>query len=229
MEEISNEDFTQAVDHISTLLVDEDLVRTSSDEAALLSAMARIAHKLAAIDPFPSPLEREEREEYIHSRARTPESGMSRTMGKIADIKAKWEGRMDQERRRQYQEVVSSMRDKPQIDSKSRLLAKKQPPLYQRASELLLRKKEKIRDLQYKKATETLKKQLNESGFKDKNREKTTSNRNFQEHVVIWMRKKDANLAALQQEKALQEEKTLKSRPSISPYSRKLSAKVGFT
>jgi len=223
MNELSNEDFAQAVEHMSGLLVAEELIRTPDDEAALLTAMERIARKLAADDLQHPPAE--SRLGPLSSRARTPNGVMSKTMDRMGDFRAKCEHRMDAERRRQYQAVISSMQDKPTIDAKSKRMAKDQAPLYQRARELVMRRKEKLRDLQYKQATETLKKELGDSGFKP-HHTSTRSLHDFHSHTLIWLQKRNSNLAALQQEKVLQEQQALQSRPSISPYSRKLSTKV---
>lgn len=223
MNELSNEDFAQAVDHMSGMLVAGELIRTQDDEAALLTAMERIAQKLAADDsPHPNA---ESQFRPLSSRSRTPTGVMSRTMDRMGDCRAKCEHRMDAERRRQYQAVLSSMQDKPTIDPKSRRMVKDQAPLYQRAKELVKRRKEKLRDLQYKQATEKLKKALGDSGFKPQHTS-IRSLHDFHSHTLIWLQKRNSNLAALQQEKALQEQLALKSRPSISPYSRKLSTKV---
>jgi hypothetical protein len=218
MNQLSNEDFAQAVEHMSALLVSEDLIRTPDDEAALLTAMERIAQKLAA-DDSPKP------QTVVDSRARTPNGISSRTNARTGDCRAKCENRMDAERRRQYQAVVSSMRDKPSIDAKSRRMVKDQEPLYKRARELVMRRKEKIREMQFKQATETLKKELGDSGYKP-HHTSTRSLNDFHSHVLVWLQKRNSNLAALQEEKTQLEQQTLKSRPSISPYSRKLSTKV---
>ena len=99
MSTLSNEDFAGAFDHMSSLLISQKVVQGEADEAALLTAMEKIAKRLAETDM--------QSKKAGEERAITPDRFVGRTMGRMGECGMKCKARIEAQRKKQYNDVVS--------------------------------------------------------------------------------------------------------------------------
>jgi hypothetical protein len=205
---------SEAVEQFSDLVHKHKLIKGDGDEEALMSAVQSVARNMASED---------DKENDI--RGISPSRFLESTYSRLENHSKKVQNWVEDQKKLKTSIELANMKEKPSINSTSRQFSKNVPPIYKRVDAILKQKRERLASLQKETQARTEEFSSTQTARNPNEPRRHRSLKEITTSLYTWDRKKQINNQKRLFEKNQSEKAEIKSKPDISPRSRKLASK----